>query len=287
MPEQPRLPLDLPSTGARRPRPGAAAAPKRRKAAAAQSPHAASPAEPELSEQPPAAPQDGQVVAEPSPAEAARGRLEEETPAEARGDAGRARRPADHATLPEVIPAAWAEGRAPVLGEGPLDAALMLVGEQPGDEEDRGGRPFIGPAGRLLDRALVEAGIDRAACYVTNAVKHFKYVQRGPRRLHQTPDAGDIAHYRPFLMREIVHVAPGLLVAMGATAAQALLGRKVGIMKLRGQVLSGPGGMPILLTVHPSFLLRLPDPEAKRAEYAHFVQDLGAALRWVPEPRPG
>jgi DNA polymerase len=129
--------------------------------------------------------------------------------------------------------------------------------------------------------------VDRATCYVTNAVKHFKYVQRGPRRLHQSPDSGDIAHYRPFLMREIVHVAPGLLVAMGATAAQALLGRKVGIMKLRGQVLSGPGGMPILLTVHPSFLLRLPNPEAKREEYGRFVHDLGVAAQRVPEARLG
>ncbi|KAA2213450.1 UdgX family uracil-DNA binding protein [Teichococcus oryzae] len=268
MQEQSRLPLDLPRTAKRRPAATDGAQRKRSKGADAQ-------------------PQDELPTAQAEPAEAARARLSDETPAEARGDAGHDRRPADHAALPPVIPAPWAEGRAPVLGEGPLDAPLMLVGEQPGDEEDRGGRPFIGPAGRLLDRALVEAGIDRSACYVTNAVKHFKYVQRGARRLHQTPDAGDIAHYRPFLMREIVHVAPGLLVAMGATAAQALLGRKVGIMKLRGQVLSGPGGMPILLTVHPSFLLRLPDPDAKRAEYGHFVHDLGVALQRVPEIRAG
>lgn len=173
--------------------------------------------------------------------------------------------------------AGWAAGRPAILGEGPPGAALMLVGEQPGDEEDRKGHPFVGPAGRLLDRALAEAGVNRAECYVTNAVKHFKYVQRGPRRLHQKPDTGDIAFYRPFLLREVAAVAPRLLVALGGTAAQALLGRKVGILKLRGQVLAGPEECPMLLTVHPSFLLRLPDPALRDSEYARFVQDLRQA----------
>jgi len=184
-----------------------------------------------------------------------------------------------HQDLAAAPVAPWARERPAILGEGPPGATLMLVGEQPGDEEDRMGRPFVGPAGRLLDRALQEAGVERGACYVTNAVKHFKYVQRGARRLHQKPDSGDIALYRPFLLREVEAVAPQLLVALGATAAQALLGRKVGVLKLRGQVLSGPDDRPMLLTVHPSFLLRVPDPEMKKREYGHFVQDLALAAR--------
>jgi DNA polymerase len=181
--------------------------------------------------------------------------------------------------LPQPLPIAdWAEASPPVLGEGPQNAPLMLVGEQPGDEEDRLGRPFVGPAGRLLDRALASAGIQRQACYVTNAVKHFKFVPRGTRRLHQRPDAGDITLYRPFLLAEAERVAPRLVVAMGATAAQALIGRKVGVTKLRGQILAGPAGLPLLVTVHPSYLLRLPDPAKREAEYARFVQDLGLAL---------
>lgn len=185
---------------------------------------------------------------------------------------------------PPVAP--WAADRPAILGEGPRGALLMLVGEQPGDEEDRQGRPFVGPAGRLLDRALVEAGVDRAACYVTNAVKHFKYALRGKRRLHQSPDAGDIKLYRPFLLREVESVAPRLLVALGGTATQALMGQKLPLLKLRGQVFEGPGERPVMLTVHPSFLLRLPDPALKEAEYARFVQELafaGQAAKQGPE----
>lgn len=170
--------------------------------------------------------------------------------------------------------AEWATGRSAVLGEGPQGAQLMLVGEQPGDEEDKRGRPFVGPAGRLLDRALAEAGVDRGACYVTNAVKHFKYTQRGSRRLHQSPDAGDIKLYRPFLMEEVERVAPHFLLALGATATHALMGRKLPLLKLRGQVFEGPGDRPVMLTIHPSFLLRLPDPELREQEYARFVQEL-------------
>ncbi|WP_160000082.1 UdgX family uracil-DNA binding protein [Roseomonas sp. 18066] len=189
--------------------------------------------------------------------------------------------------LPPVPAAPWAEDSPPVLGEGPLHAPLMLVGEQPGDEEDRLGRPFVGPAGRLLDRALASAGIDRRACYVTNAVKHFKFVPRGGRRLHQRPDAGDITLYRPFLMAELQRVIPRLVVALGATAAQSLLGRKVGVAKIRGQVIPGPGQRPTLVTVHPSYLLRLPDPAMREAEYARFVEDLGVALAWSRAEREG
>ncbi|WP_242662166.1 UdgX family uracil-DNA binding protein [Teichococcus deserti] len=181
--------------------------------------------------------------------------------------------------------AAWAADSPAVLGEGPCQPPLMLVGEQPGDEEDRLGRPFVGPAGRLLDRALVSAGIERRACYVTNAVKHFKFVPRGTRRLHQKPDTGDITLYRPFLLAELRRVAPRLLVAMGATAAQALLGQKVGVTKLRGEVMPGPDQQPLLITVHPSYLLRLPDPAMREAEYARFVQDLEAASAWSKASR--
>lgn len=186
--------------------------------------------------------------------------------------------------LPETTPgtrpeAPWALGQTFVPGEGPEGAPLMFVGEQPGDEEDRQGRPFVGPAGRLFDRALEEAGVGRDKAYVTNAVKHFKFTQTGKRRLHQKPDAGDIAYYRPFLLEEVRRIAPRLLVALGATAAQALLGRKVAILKQRSEILPGPLERPVLLTVHPSFLLRVPDPEAKQREYAAFVEDLQSAAR--------
>jgi DNA polymerase len=162
-----------------------------------------------------------------------------------------------------------------VFGEGPVGAPLMLVGEQPGDEEDRLGRPFVGPAGRLLDRALGEAGITRDEAYVTNAVKHFKFTPRGKRRLHQSPDAGDIAYYRPFLMREVAIVHPRLLLALGATALRALSNRAaLTITRTRGETLSTPEGMPLRVTVHPSYLLRLPDLESREREYARFVADL-------------
>ncbi len=165
-----------------------------------------------------------------------------------------------------------------VWGEGPVGAPLMLVGEQPGDEEDRQGRPFVGPAGRLLDRALAEAGIDRAETYVTNAVKHFKFAPRGKRRLHQGPDAGDIAYYRPFLVREIALVDPGLVVALGAVALRALAGRPLTVTRSRGETgLRTPEGMPFRATVHPSYLLRLPDAALAAREYARFVGELHAA----------
>lgn len=164
-----------------------------------------------------------------------------------------------------------------VFGEGPIGARMMFVGEQPGDEEDVQGRPFVGPAGRLFDRALAEAAIPRAESYVTNAVKHFKYTPNGTRRLHQSPDAGDIAFYRPFLLREIALVRPTLLVALGGTALRALAGRAMPVMKTRGSTIAGPEGIAVFVTVHPSFLLRIPDEEAQRREYAHFVADLRAA----------
>jgi DNA polymerase len=175
--------------------------------------------------------------------------------------------------------APWAEGHTFVPGEGPPGAPLMFVGEQPGDEEDRAGRPFVGPAGRLFDQALQDAGVTRGQAYVTNAVKHFKFTQTGQRRLHQKPDSSDIAHYRPFLLEEVKQVRPRLLVALGATAAQSLLGRKVPVLKARGEVMPGPAERDVFLTVHPSFLLRIPDAARKRAEYQAFVDDLREAAQ--------
>jgi DNA polymerase len=175
--------------------------------------------------------------------------------------------------------APWAEGHTFVPGEGQPGAPLMFVGEQPGDEEDRAGRPFVGPAGRLFDQALQDAGVTRGQAYVTNAVKHFKFTQTGQRRLHQKPDSSDIAHYRPFLLEEVKQVRPRLLVALGATAAQSLLGRKVPVLKARGEVMPGPAERDVFLTVHPSFLLRIPDAARKRAEYQAFVDDLREAAQ--------
>jgi uracil-DNA glycosylase len=163
-------------------------------------------------------------------------------------------------------------GTRAVLGEGPVGAAIALVGEQPGDQEDLEGRPFAGPAGQLLDRALAEAGIDRKTAYVTNAVKHFKYVQRGKRRLHQRPNAGEVKHYVPWLKREIDLVGPRIVVALGATAVLALAGEALPISRHRGPAtFDNRAGY---VTVHPSYLLRLPDPAAKRAAYAEFRDDL-------------
>ena len=162
-----------------------------------------------------------------------------------------------------------------VLGEGPAGATLAFVGEQPGDQEDRQGRPFVGPAGLLLTRAMEEAGIDRGASYVTNAVKHFKFEERGKRRIHQKPTAGEVAHYRWWLERELDLVAPKLVVALGATAVLALTGKAIPITRSRGPFRfdRDGGSRQGFITVHPSYLLRLPD-EAKAQAYAAFVDDL-------------
>jgi len=164
-----------------------------------------------------------------------------------------------------------------VPGEGPVGARLMFVGEQPGDEEDLAGRPFVGPAGQLLDECLERAGIDRATAYMTNAVKRFKYAPRGKRRMHQTPHAGDITHYRWWLAEEIRLVRPKLVVALGATALQALTGRKQALAPIRGTIMPGQDGRALLVTVHPSFLLRLPDEQGRRIEREKFVRDLAVA----------
>ena len=161
-----------------------------------------------------------------------------------------------------------------VFGEGPADAAVMFVGEQPGDKEDREGRPFVGPAGVLLDRALVEAGIDRARIYVTNAVKHFKFEPRGKRRLHKRPNASEIKICRRWLVEEIEAIHPRLIVALGATAAQGLAGRAIPVQSNRGKVLEVANGLRLFITIHPSALLRLQDDEERRSGYASFVHDL-------------
>ncbi|CAA9271220.1 MAG: Domain often clustered or fused with uracil-DNA glycosylase / Uracil-DNA glycosylase, putative family 6 [uncultured Acetobacteraceae bacterium] len=179
------------------------------------------------------------------------------------------------------LPAWTADATQMVFGEGPVGAPLVFVGEQPGDEEDIAGRPFVGPAGRMFNKAMEEAGIPRNEAYVTNAVKHFKFKPTGRRRLHQSPDAGDITYYRPFLKREIDLVGPQLVVTLGATALRALSGKPLAINKTRGEVIPMADGPPIFPTVHPSYLLRLPDPDSKAREYERFVADLKRAHREV------
>jgi uracil-DNA glycosylase family protein len=164
-----------------------------------------------------------------------------------------------------------------VFGEGPQTAQVMLVGEQPGDQEDLAGKPFVGPAGQMLDRALEEAGIDRKKAYVTNAVKHFKFVRRGKIRLHQKPNTSEIKACRPWYERELASVQPALVVAMGATAAQTVFGKITPINKNRGRLIDLDDGIKALVTVHPSYLLRLPDADARAQEYARFVSDLKMA----------
>jgi DNA polymerase len=167
----------------------------------------------------------------------------------------------------------WKDATQTVFGEGPQRARIMLVGEQPGDKEDLAGHPFVGPAGQMLDRALEEAGIDRTKVYVTNAVKHFKFVPRGKIRLHQKPATPEIKACRQWYERELAAIKPALVVAMGATAAQCVFGKITPINKSRGRVID-LDGIEALVTVHPSYLLRLPDEDAKAREYARFVDDL-------------
>jgi uracil-DNA glycosylase len=166
-----------------------------------------------------------------------------------------------------------------VFGEGSKGATLMLLGEQPGDQEDLAGKPFVGPAGKILDRALEEAGINRDEVYVTNTVKHFKWEPRGKRRIHKKPNSREIAACRPWLEAELRVVRPGLLVCLGATAAQAIFGPAFRVTRDRGKVLASELAPKVLATVHPSSLLRQPDEESREREYKHFVADLRAALK--------
>jgi uracil-DNA glycosylase family protein len=170
-----------------------------------------------------------------------------------------------------------------VFGSGRSSARLMLVGEQPGDKEDKEGEPFVGPAGRLLDRALEEAGIDRSDAYVTNAVKHFKWRPRGNRRLHQTPRAGEIEACKPWLQAEVEAVEPEAVLAMGATAARSLFGTKVKVTKDRGKPLESPLAPVAAVTIHPSAILRLRDHDEREAELAGFVADLEGVVAALKE----
>ncbi|HYM50891.1 MAG TPA: UdgX family uracil-DNA binding protein [Candidatus Limnocylindrales bacterium] len=190
-------------------------------------------------------------------------------------------------SLPELRKAAatcqacdlYKTGTQTVFGEGVVHALAMFVGEQPGDREDREGRPFVGPAGRVLDEALARAGIDRCRVYVTNAVKHFKWKPQGKRRLHQKPNAAEISACRPWLDAEIGTVQPKLIVCLGATAAQALLGPSFRVSIDRGRLMHRPGLPPIIATVHPSSILRAPDEETRQVEMEAFVGDLRRIAR--------
>jgi uracil-DNA glycosylase len=176
----------------------------------------------------------------------------------------------------------WRNATQTVFGEGRPSAKIMLVGEVPGNQEDIEGRPFVGPAGKLLDAALLKAGIERAEVYVTNAVKHFKWEPRGKRRIHKKPNAAEIAACRPWLDAEIALVRPRIIVCLGATAAQALLGRDFRVTQHRGELLKSQLASIVMATVHPSSILRIPDEEAKRGELEHFIAD----LKKIPKASP-
>lgn len=169
----------------------------------------------------------------------------------------------------------WKSGTQTVFGEGARKAEVLFLGEQPGDREDREGHPFVGPSGRLLDEALEEAGIDRGAVYVTNVVKHFKWKPKGKRRIHQKPNAEEIVSCRPWLDAELAQVRPQIVVALGATAAKALLGPSFRVTRQRGELNELEDGTKVVATVHPSSVLRAPD-EQRAAARADFVDDLRA-----------
>ncbi len=207
-------------------------------------------------------------------------------------DVGKAPVP-EHASFPQLREAAagckacdlWERGTQTVFGEGSPRARVILIGEQPGNEEDLSGKPFVGPAGRLLDKALQEAGIDRTDAYVTNVVKHFKWEPRGKRRIHAKPNAQEIAACRPWLEAEIGLLKPEVVVCLGATAAQALLGRDFRVTQSRGQFVESPFAAKVLATVHPSSILRTPDEAARHEEMLRFIQDLKVVARALT-PRP-
>ncbi len=200
----------------------------------------------------------------------------------------------DRPTLDKVRAAAknceacdlWRRATQTVFGQGAKNAQLMFVGEQPGNEEDRTGHPFVGPAGKLLDRALADAGIDRSTVYVTNVVKHFKWEPRGKRRIHKKPNASEIAACRPWLDAEIALVKPRAIVCLGATAAQALLGRQFKVTAHRGAFITSPLAPFVLATVHPSSILRAPDDEARRLEMKRFTDDLRIVATALSSRRP-
>jgi DNA polymerase len=194
---------------------------------------------------------------------------------------------ADARTLGEVSEAAegcrrcplWRDATQTVFGEGPQSAKVVFVGEQPGDQEDLAGKPFVGPAGKVFDAILDEAGVERQKTYVTNAVKHFKFEPRGKRRIHSKPNAGEISACRWWLDKELSFIQPDLAVALGATAAQSLTGKAVPVTKMRGQVIEREDGLRVFLTIHPSFLLRIRDHADKEAERARFLADMKAVKK--------
>jgi DNA polymerase len=173
----------------------------------------------------------------------------------------------------------WREATQTVFGEGREHSRMMLIGEQPGDQEDLQGKPFVGPAGQVLERGLDEAGIDRRLVYVTNAVKHFRWTRSGKRRLHEKPNAGQIRACRPWLEAEIQVVGPRMLVLLGATAAQSVMGPTFRVSKQRGEVLPSPFGVPAVATVHPSSILRAADSESRDAAMSSFIADLKVAAK--------
>jgi len=179
----------------------------------------------------------------------------------------------------------WKTATQTVFGEGPRQAAVMFVGEQPGDSEDLAGHPFVGPEGKLLNRALQDAGIDRADVYVTNVVKHFKWEPRGKRRIHKKPNAREIAACRPWLDTEIALVKPRAIVCLGATAAQSLLGRQFKVTAERGAFVQSPLAPLVMATVHPSSILRAPDDETRREELKRFTADLRKVARALTSKR--
>ncbi|MGB3644364.1 MAG: UdgX family uracil-DNA binding protein [Mesorhizobium sp.] len=170
----------------------------------------------------------------------------------------------------------WRNATQTVFGEGPDDADVVFVGEQPGDQEDIAGRPFVGPAGRMFDAILEEAGIERQKTYVTNAVKHFKFEPRGKRRIHSKPNAGEVRACYWWLDKELNFIRPKLAVALGATAALALLGKAIAVTKQRGQVMETANGLHVFVTIHPSFILRIREPADKAAERDRFLGDIRA-----------
>ena len=178
----------------------------------------------------------------------------------------------------------WKNATQTVFGEGPADAEVMFMGEQPGDREDLAGRPFVGPAGRLFDQALSDSGIERDKAYVTNAVKHFKFVPRGKRRMHQKPNTMEIKACRRWFERERDLIRPRLIVALGATAVYSVFGRTMPIGKNRGKILDLPDDRHGLITVHPSFLLRVL-PSDREREYGAFLRDLGIVQRYLRKQR--
>jgi len=195
----------------------------------------------------------------------------------------------ESATLPQIREIAagcracdlWKRGTQTVFGEGKAKAKVILVGEQPGNEEDLAGAPFVGPAGKLLDKALEEAGIDRGLTYVTNVVKHFKWEPRGKRRIHAKPNSVEIEACLPWLQAEIRLIQPKLVVCLGATAAQALLGKKFRVTQQRGELLDAPIAAKVMATVHPSSILRAPDDAARRSETEKFIDDLRHAASYL------